>query len=102
MFQEESKIPLKVATPKKPSRDSISDKIHEQKTMIKRKLKAQMKEEQKMIQYINDRLVIMQIESQSQPSNRIQNAISGEMIEISTPCKRKKKVKVTKHILCSP
>ena len=44
--------------------------------MIKRKLKAQMKEEQKMIQYINDRLVIMQIESQSQPSNRVQNAIS--------------------------
>lgn len=70
--------------------------------MIKRKLKAQMKEEQKIIQYINDRLVIMQVESQSQPSNRIQNAISGEMIEVSSPQKRKKKLKVTKHILWSP
>jgi len=67
--------------------------------MIKRKLKAQMKEEQKIIQYINDRLVIMQVESQSQPSSRIQNAISREMIEVSSPRKRKKKLKVTKHIL---
>ena len=101
-LEEEFKIPFKEITPPKPPKDLISDKIQEHKTLIKRKLKAQMKEEQKMIQYINDRLVIMQIESQSQPSSRIQNAISWEMIEISTPQKWKKKVKVTKHILWSP
>lgn len=61
---------------KKVKVNEVSKRIQKEKSAIKRRLKAQIKEEQKMIQYIHDRLVIMQIETQSQPSKNLQNQIS--------------------------
>lgn len=71
-------------TKKKTKVDLIAQKIVAGKRMIKRKIKEQAKEDQKMIQYIHDRLVVMQIETQSQPFNRLQNQSSSMMEQSQT------------------
>ena len=71
-------------TKKKTKVEIIAQKIVAGKRMIKRKIKEQEKEDQRMIQYIHDRLVVMQIETQSQPFNRLQNQGSSMMEQSQT------------------
>ena len=57
-------------------KSTYSSKIAEKKSVIKRKIKEQVKKDQLMYEYVHDRLVVMQIETQSQPQNRanVQNS----------------------------
>lgn len=75
-MKEASSMPPRAKSEKKSVGKIIADKIIEEKNLIKRKLKEQTKEDQRMIQYIHDRLVVMQIETQSQPFNRFNNPTS--------------------------
>jgi hypothetical protein len=74
----------KPPTKKKTKVDLITQKIAAGKRMIKRKIKEQAKEEMRMIHYIHDRLVVMQIETQSQPFNRQMNQSSSMMEQSQT------------------
>lgn len=77
---------------KKIEPDSITQKINMETNMLRRKLKEQTKEEQQMIQYIHDRLVVMQIETQSQPFHKLvnQNSCMMESSMVKNSCDEKK------------
>ena len=79
LIKESSSILPRAKSEQKSVGKIIADKITEEKNLIKRKLKEQTKEDQRMIQYIHDRLVVMQIETQSQPFNRNNNQNSWMM-----------------------
>lgn len=65
------KMVIAPKTPKKVTLDPITEKIEAEKNKIKRKLKEQSKEEQWQIQFIHDRPVVMEIETQSQPLHKL-------------------------------
>lgn len=75
----------RIKKPKKKKSVKIDTQPRElpKKRVIKRKAKQQTKEEERISQYVQDRVVVMQIETKSQPYNSKMNNQSNSILEQS-------------------